>query len=541
MAVEGAISSIAAAPAKARRARAPWPPPFVWIPAALVAGAMVLPLVYLVMRTLGAGTGAWDLLVRARTLDTLARTTALALSVAGAATAIAVPLAWLTVRSDLPLRRFWTVLTVLPLVIPSYVGGMLVVVALGPRGMMQQFLEGPLGVERLPDIYGFPGALLTLTLLTYPYVLLSVRAALWGLDPALEEASRSLGHGAWTGFRRVTLPHLRPAIGAGALLVALYTLSDFGAVSLLRFNSFTRVIFIQYESAFDRTLAAASSLVLVALALVLLAIEARTRSRSRYYGSTAGSTRRPALVRLGRWRWPAFFFVGAVVSVALAMPMGILGYWVARGVMAGESLGLVWEVAVKSVYVSGLAAAATVAAALPIAVLSVRYPGRLSGSLERISHIGFALPGVVVALSLVFFAARYVAPVYQTLGILIMAYVLLFLPVAVGTIRASLLQINPHMEEAARSLGRRPLQVFVSVTLPLARPGILAGAALVFLITMKELPATLILSPLGFKTLATSTWSAASAGFFARAAAPALILIMASSLAVAFLILREER
>ena len=160
-------------------------------------------------------------------VQVLVRTLVLIVAVTGASIAIAIPLAWLTVRTDLPLRRFWSVVTVLPLVIPSYVGGFLVVVALGPKGMLQQFLEGPFGVDRLPEIYGFPGAALTLTLLSFPYVLLTVRAALWRLDPALEETSRGLGHGAWSTFFRVSLPQLRPAIGAGGLLVALYTLSDF--------------------------------------------------------------------------------------------------------------------------------------------------------------------------------------------------------------------------------------------------------------------------------------------------------------------------
>ena len=173
---------------------------------------MVLPLAYLVLRTLGVGAEAGELLFRMRVLETLGRTALLALAVTGASIAVAVPLAWLTVRTDLPFRRVWSVLTVLPLVIPSYVGGMVVVASLGPTGMLQGFLAGPLGVERLPEIYGFPGAMLTLVLLSYPYVLLSVRGSLWGLDPSLEETSRGLGYSSWTTFRKVILPQLRPSI-----------------------------------------------------------------------------------------------------------------------------------------------------------------------------------------------------------------------------------------------------------------------------------------------------------------------------------------
>ena len=517
-----------------------WPPAMAWIPAGAVAAVMVLPLAYLVLRTLGAGAEAWELVFRMRVLETLGRTTVLVLAVTGASVAIAVPLAWLTVRTDLPLRRLWGVATILPLAIPSYVAGFLVVVALGPRGMLQGWLA-PLGVERLPEIYGFPGAMLTLTLLSYPYVLLTVRAALWRMDPSLEEASRSMGYGWLTTFRRVSLPLLRPAIAAGSLLVALYTLSDFGAVSLLRYETFTWAIYVQYESAFDRTLAAVLSLVLVSLALGILVVEALTRGRAKCYRSTVGAARPQALVRLRRWRWPAVALCASVVLLSLVMPMSVLGYWVARGVSAGEPLLLLWGAARNSLYVSGLAAAAAVVAALPVAILAVRYSGRVGALLERVTYVGFALPGIVIALALVFFGANYLTPLYQTLGLLILAYVVLFLPAAVGAARTSFLQVNPSMEEAGRSLGRRPFRVFTSVTLPLIRPGVLAGAALVFLLTMKELPATLILGPIGFKTLATSIWGAASEAFFAQAAAPALLLILAASVPLTFLILQERR
>ena len=511
------------------------------MPAILLAAAMVLPLAYLVLRTLGAGGEAWDLLLRMRVLETLGRTALLALAVTTASIIVAVPLAWLTVRTDLPFRRVWSVLTVLPLVVPSYVGGFVVIAALGPRGMVQDFIAEPLlGLERLPEIYGFPGAMLTLTLLSYPYVLLTVRAALWGLDPALEEASRSLGHGSRANFFRVVLPQLRPAIAAGALLVALYTLSDFGAVSLMQYESFTYVIYQQWLGGVN-TLAAASSLVLVILALVILAFEASIRGRSSYYRSTVGTVRPPALVRLGRWRWPAFAFCVLTVLFALVMPLGVLGYWLARGAMAGESLGLTWSAIANSVYVSALAALVAVVAALPVAILTIRYASRVSALLERITYVGFALPGIVIALSLVFFGANFATPLYQTLGLLIFAYVVLFLPAAVGAARASLLQVSPKVEEAASGLGKRPYQVFATITFPLMRPGVLAGAALVFLITMKELPATLILGPIGFKTLATSIWSAAEAASFAQAAAPALLLVLASSVPLTFLVFRDGR
>lgn len=517
------------------------PPVLLLLAAWVVAAVLLLSPSYLLLRTLGAGPDAWDLLIRARVLEILVRTLLLVVVVTGGSILLAIPLAWLTVRTDLPFKTVWSVATALPLVIPSYVAGFIVVVTLGPKGMLQGLLENLFGLERLPDISGFPGAALTLTLLSYPYVLLTVRAAFLRLDPSLEEISRGLGRNPWATFFGVILPSLRPAIAAGGLLVALYTLADFGAVSLLRFETFTWAIFLQYESALDRGLAAALSLALIAIALTLVAGEAFTRGRWRYYRSGSGAIRPFASVKLGHWRWPALALCTVVVTISLVLPMSILAYWVIRGVSAGEPLLLLWEAARNSVYVSALAAGVSVAAALPIAALSVRFPGMLSGILERISYIGFALPGIAIALSLVFFGANYAPLLYQTTGLLVLGYVVLFVSAAVGAARSSFLQVSPNVEEAARGLGRTPLRVFSTVTLPLVRPGIISGAALVFLLTMKELPATLILSPIGFQTLATSIWSAASEAFFAQAAAPALLLILTSSVPLAFLLLRSRQ
>ena len=182
------------------------PPAIIWIPATVVAAALVLPPAYLLLRATGAGADGWEILFRVRILQILGRTFLLVGAVTGASILLAVPLAWLTVRTDLALRRVWSVATALPLVIPSYVGGLIVIVALGPRGMLQQLLERLWGIDRLPDIYGFPGALLTLTFLSYPYVLLTVRAALLRMDPALEEGL--------SGFGTFSADHLFPGYPA---------------------------------------------------------------------------------------------------------------------------------------------------------------------------------------------------------------------------------------------------------------------------------------------------------------------------------------
>ena len=389
------------------------PPVFIWLPAVAVAAAILLPPVYLGVRTAGAGTNALHLIFSTSTLSILTRSILLILLVTSVCTVLGVTIAWLTTRTDLPYRRVFTVLTALPLVIPSYVFALLVVLALGPKGMLQNLLE-PLGVDRMPSIFGLPGSVLTLSLLSFPYVLLPVRAALYRLDPALEEASRSLGKSAWATFWHVTVPLLRPAVITGALLVALYTLSDFGAVSLLRYQTFTWAIFIQFESALDASVAAALSLVLVVLATSILFLEAWTRSRAPVHRVTPGTARATHAVSLGGWRWPAAGAVSLLVMFSLVAPMALLVYWAARGVGAGDSLASLWGDLGGTLMVSIAAAVAVPFAGIPIAILSVRYPSLLSSSLERLTFIGFALPGVTVALAFVFFASAVARALYGT-------------------------------------------------------------------------------------------------------------------------------
>jgi len=520
------------------RPRGPRPPAVLVVPGFLVALAMLLPLAYLALRAAGAGSEALRLVTAPSTLRILGNSAVLAAAVTALSAAIAIPLAWLTTRTDLPGRRAWAVLGALPLCIPSFVGGFAVVSAFGPRGMLQSLLA-PLGVDRLPELYGLPGATATLVLFSYPYCYLTVRGALLGLDPALEEASRSLGSSPVETFRRVVLPQLRPSIAAGSLLVALYALSDFGAVSLLRYDSFTRAIYVAYRSAFDRTPAAVLSLVLVAFTVVLLVVESRARGRAAQQRAATGVRRRPPVVALGRWKLPALLGCAAVVTLALVVPVSVLGYWLVRGLAAGERLRDVVEPARGSLVASGLAALVAAALALPVAVLGARWRRGVGGLVERVTYVGYALPGVVVALALVFFGARWGGVLYQTLALLVFGYVVRFLPQAVGATRTSVLQVSTSVEEAARGLGRSPARVLLGVTAPLVRPGVVSGAALVFLTAMKELPTTLLLGPTGYSTLATRIWSATSEAFFTRAAAPALVLVVLSGLPLAVLLGRR--
>jgi iron(III) transport system permease protein len=355
---------------------------------------------------------------------------------------------------------------------------------------------------------------------------------LQGIDPSLEEASRSLGHGPWRAFFRCVLPQLRPSIAAGALLSGLYAASDFGVVTLLRYDAFTRAIYVQYRSSFNRSQAAVLALLLIAFAVVLLLAERWVRGRrgAAYHRLGAGAGRQAKPIPLGRWRLPGLLYCAMVVAAGVVIPVAILAYWLLHGVSRGEDADELVAAAVGSLTASTLAAGAATLAALPVAILTVRYRGRIGAVVERISYLGFSLPGIVIALAFVFLGARYLTPLYQTMTLLVVAYVVRFLPQAVGGSRLSLLQISPRLEDAARNLGRSSLGAIGAITLPLARPGVLAGAALVFLTVMKELPLTLLLRPTGMETLATNLWSATTGGAYAKAAAPALLLILASAL-----------
>src|SRR6056297_2501234 len=513
-----------------------------------IAVAVLFPLTYLVFEATTVDPGRlWEMLARPQTATIVTNTLLLMTGVTALSALLGVPLAWLTVQTDLPFRRFWSVVVALPLVVPSYIGAFTFVSAFGPRGEFQSILQ-PLGVERLPEIYGLPGSILVITLYTYPYVYLTARAGLLSFDTTLLEAARSLNHGRWAAFRKVTLPHVRPAVAAGALLSALYAVSDFGTPAIMRLSVFTRQIFVEFN-AFSQDYASLLSLQLLAIVVVVLALESRIRPDDTVHGDGVGNDGSDEpLIELGVWRWPSTLFPAAVTGLALLVPIWILGLWLVTADLAARpELALRLEYVTNSLFVGGAAALLAVLAALPVAYLAARDDSRLAWLFERSTYVGFAVPGIVLALALVFVATGYetadipFAPeIYQTLPLLVFAYVVRFMPQAVGSIRTSTLQVDPQLVEAARSLGTSPVAAFRKVTLPLVTPGIVAGAALVFLTTMKELPATLILRPTGFETLVTIVWRAQSAAYFQYAVVPSVLLLAVSGLSM-IVILRQGR
>jgi iron(III) transport system permease protein len=506
--------------------------------AAALAAALVLPLGWLVVDVFNLGPRAIDLAIAPTTLQVLVRTVALVAIVTGASVVVGVPLAVVTVQADIPLQRFWTVVAALPLAIPSYLGAFAAISAFGPRGAFTGVLA-PLGIEQLPTIEGFVGAAIVLTFYTYPYVFLTTRASLLSLDASLVEAARTLNSGRWEAFRRIILPQITPGITAGALLVALYTLSDFGTPNIMGVEVFTQFIYARYN-AFMRDYAALLSLQLFAVTAVILAIESRIGiDESGAYASQGN--RGAASLDLGRWRYLAMLLPAGLGLVAILLPIGIFGLWLV-GTGPGYATGsmvFTWSYGWNSVYVALLAAGAAILVALPIAVRSAVSESRLAAIADRAPYVGYATPGIVLAIALVNFSLDIVPALYKTIPLLVFAYVVRFMPQAIGSIRTSTLQVDRQLVEAARTLGRSRLSAFRSITLPLIVPGIATGAALVFLTTMKELPATLLLRPLRFDTLVTYIWRVQEAGLYGQAAVPALVLVVISGLSMAVILAQE--
>ncbi len=474
----------------------------------------LVPLAYLVLRTGQGGLGAW---VETVATERTARLATTSLLLAGVVTAaclvIGVGSAWLVTRSNTPGRRAFAVLLALPLAVPSYVAAFTWV------SVADLWAADP-GTR----FEGFTAAAVVLTLYTYPYVYLPVAAALVRVDPAQEEVARSLGLGPLRTVLTVTLPQVRPAVAGGGLLAALYVLADFGAVSILRLDTFTRAVFTAFSAGFNRQGALTLATLLVLVTVVILLLEGRTRRAGARFSGT--HLRRPARAAdLGAWRWGGCAALLAVLVAALGVPALSLVRWTVEGTSARDAVGRLWDAAAGSLTASLLGALLTMLLALPVGILAARHPGRLSRALERAAYLAHSLPGVVVGLSLVFFGVTVALPLYQTTWLLALAYATLFLPLGVGAVAAAAAQAPRSLEEAAAALGRTPAQVFRRVTLPLTLPGIGAGAALVFLTAMKELPATLLLRPTGMETLATRLWSATAIGRYAEAAPYAVVLV----------------
>ncbi|MFF2086420.1 ABC transporter permease [Nocardia sp. NPDC058176] len=482
--------------------------PLVVLPAVVIAA---LPLVYTVLRGTDRGWAAvWRYATSARTAELAGNTFALLFAVTAASIVLGTGAAFLLARTDVPLPRVFLPLLAMPLAIPSYVAAFS-------------------WLTHFPGLAGFAGSWLVLTASNTPLVLLPVYAALRAADSGPAEVARSLGAGPLRTFATVTVAQIRLPLLAGALLGALYVLNDYGAVAMMRYETFTKGIHYAYNASFDRTAANVISLVLVVIALVFAAGESLTRGRTAT--RVGGGTARPASpMRLGGARVPAALALSALVAVSVLMPLGGLLPWLTGRTTGSLDIPEMLAALGNTVTFSGAAALLTVLVALPVGIMAARSRGPFARSVELAAYAGYALPGISVGLALVYFGINTMPAWYGRGQLVVLAYIALFLPIAIGATRAAVAASGPQFEEVARSLGSTGFTATTRVTVPLAAPGILAGAALVFVSCAKELPATLILQPAGQNTLALELWKHTEVVQYTQAAWYGLILVVVAVL-----------
>ncbi|HLX19930.1 MAG TPA: iron ABC transporter permease [Gaiellaceae bacterium] len=453
------------------------------------------------------------------------------LEIAGAASpicaVIGVAAAWFVERTTLPGRRFWAVVLVAPLTIPPFV---------------TSYAWAYFG----PAFQGFVGAAGIVAFTYYPIVFLLVMVALRGLDPALEETSRSLGMGGWRTFFRVVLPQVKPALYGGVLLVVLDALIEFDAFVGLKFQTFSFDVYAQYQLGFSPSGAAALSFASIGLCLVLLFGEARLRGYANYTRVSQGARRVAQRYELGRATIPVLLVLGAVSAISVGIPVGMLVKWFSQSTNAALStasgnLKYLFPATVTSVEMGAAAAVVGFVLALPVAVAAVRSHGKVVTVLERVTYLSFALPDLVAAIALAYAASHWVHFLYGSFTLLVFAEAILFVPFAVVALRAALGQLEPALEESARSLGSGALASFWRVTMPLARPGIAAALVLVFAFTLGDLSTAQILLPVNLYTLGTEFNANSSTVAFAAASPFAAVLIVLALVAAYSLMTRFGR
>jgi iron(III) transport system permease protein len=455
---------------------------------------------------------------------------------------LGVSLAWVVVRYEFPGRRLWEWALVLPLAMPTYVLAYVYAHLLGMGGPIEQWwhsIGGPDGT--LLSATSFSGVSLIMAFDTFPFVYLLARGALLNLNVSFEEVARACGVSPWATLRRVTLPLIRPAIAAGLALVILYVVSDFGAVSLLRYQTLTYAVYQQMTSRYDHTAASILSVLLVIMALLFLVTERWFRQRSRFY-QTAGRYRTPTPAptrTLSAVLLTSYVFL--VFAASFGLPTFMLIRWSAsaidQGVLDARFFGFIWN----SGFLAFLAASTAVLLGLPLAYLASRRPTRLNLAFLQAAYAGYALPGPVAALAVLVLFTTFAPVFYGTVVVLIVAYVLHFLPAGLQSLEPALQQVTPNVEEVARTLGCTTRQILRRVTLPLVRNGFIAAWVLMFLQTIKELPATLLLRPVGFDTLAIRVWLEASEEYYQLAAPAALLIVLLSLPALMMLVHRDWR
>tara|TARA_Y100000766_G_C18904260_1_gene604967 strand:- start:1534 stop:3153 length:1620 start_codon:yes stop_codon:yes gene_type:complete len=484
---------------------------------------LVLPLLYLLTKITFEFKLFFDFILNTNILRLSFNTISLILLVVIFSVLISLPLAYLNVRSNLPFAKYLTSISVLPIALPSYVMATTQIEIWSKNGWVHNFLKIFFEMKTFPSFYGLIGSVFVLSLITYPYVYIGLAAMFRRFDYQMIDASKTLGDNPFQSFYKIIFPLVRPTIVGGSLLVSLYVLSDFGAVSLLRFNTFTIAIFNRMYNSISNYGVLEISLLAIIFCFIILFIESRSKNEARHFSNSKLSDNKKA--DLGFWKWILLPLTLLPLIFGFILPISVLIYWIIIGI--GEDMGFmdVIQPTINTLMISSVSAIFITLVCIPLLITIKKNVRLLSFFVDKVSYIGLSLPGVIVSMSLVFFCINYFDYIYQTFIVLVLGYFISFLPAALGPIKSSMSQIDPKLEDASLTLGAGKIKTYLNVVVKLASPGFIYGGVLVFILCLKELPATLILSPIGFQTLATEIWSNASEAFFIKTALASIVLV----------------
>lgn len=511
----------------------------------VVAALVGLPVASVFANIFSGGTGdTWQHLASTVLPEYIASTLWLCLGVGCGVTVVGVTTAWLTATHDFPGRRVFEWALILPLAVPAYVLAYVYTDFLQFVGPLQSALRETFGWEKadywFPDVRSLGGAITMFIFVLYPYVYLMARTAFIERSSGMLEAARTLGVGPWHSFFRVSLPLARPAVAAGASLALMETLADYGTVSYFGVQTFTTGIYRAWFSLGDRIAAAQLAASLLGFVLVLLLIEQSSRGRARFHNTTGRNRPQPGHRLSGISAALAVIACVVPLAIGFVVPAGLL----LRLALAGgdAQFGAHFVVLARNSFVlAGVTAVIAISLALLLAYTARIAKGRISQSLNRLVGLGYAVPGSVIAVGVLIPVTRldsWLAAQWEVwfgsnpgllltggIAALIYAYLVRFLAVALQSVTSSLIKITSNMDEAARSLGANPGETLRRVHLPMLRGSLLTASLLVFVDVMKELPATLVMRPFNFDTLATQAYTLASDERLAEASTASLAIV----------------
>ena len=529
-----------------------------WRAVAYTGAALVLmPLLVLALSWSSLDLGIWSHLLETQMVRLLGNTLVLSVGVVAGVVLLGVSLAWLTSLCEFPGRRWLDWALMLPFAVPAYVLAFVMIGLMDFAGPLQTLLRSWLGNDfRMFSIRSTGGVIFVLVLVFYPYVYMLARGAFLAQGRGLMEAARILGHSPWHAFWRVALPMARPAIGAGAALAVMETLADFGAVSVFNYDTFTTAIYKTWYGFYSLQTATQLASLLLLFVLLALYTERRAQGSRRFPG--VDKPRQGALFRLrGARGWLATGYCLLVLAIAFVIPLLQLFYWLLTS-DRNDFDDRYWSLIRNTLSLGAIAAFLTVSVALLMVLARRLQPMRRVRSAVALANLGYALPGSVLAVGIMFafsFADnQLLVPLQGWFGVeeprpwllgslfaLLLAYLIRFMAVASGPIDTSLARIRPALPEAAHSLGHSGFSVFWRVYLPLLVPGLLSAGLLVFVDVLKEMPATLLMRPFGWDTLAVRIHSLTAEGDWPRAALPAITLVATGLLPVIILIRRSAQ